>query len=236
MKIERIKAGIDNVYLLRNDKGTILIDAGYPGKAKTLDKALKKNNIMVGDISLVILTHAHWDHIGNTKYLSDVWKAKIAVHHIEAGVVKAGTVAMPPGRTTWGRLFGVFLSVIAKNYTLPKCEVDIHISDDGMLLKDFGFQGRVLHTPGHSDGSVSIIFESGEAFVGDCAMNGFPLTMSPGLPIFATNEGALGQSWQKIIQSGAKTIFPAHGGKFHVSIIEKELEEAFNQTKACLPS
>ena len=68
---------------------------------------------------------------------------------------------------------------------IPATRVDVKIGNEGMSLYDYGIPGRVVYTPGHSSGSISVLLESGEAFVGDLAMNKLPLRATPGLPIFA---------------------------------------------------
>jgi len=59
------------------------------------------------------------------------------------------------------------------------------IGNEGLLLGEFGISGKVIDTPGSFTGSASILLESGEAFVGDMAMNKFPYVQSGGWPIFA---------------------------------------------------
>ncbi len=65
--------------------------------------------------------------------------------------------------------------------------------------------------------------DSGEAFVGDMAMNKFPLRLSPGMPIYAENLEMLFDSWQTLLDAGVKKVFPAHGDSFSADIIRKEL-------------
>jgi hydroxyacylglutathione hydrolase len=43
--------------------------------------------------------------------------------------------------------------------------------DEEMDLLEFGVNGRIVHTPGHTSGSISLLLDSGEAFVGDLAIN-----------------------------------------------------------------
>ena len=81
----------------------------------------------------------------------------------------------------------------------------------------------MLHTPGHSSGSVSVALETGDIFVGDLAMNKFPLRLTPGLPILAEDWSKLKESWELILEHGAKTIYPAHGEPFPAGIIRKVL-------------
>jgi glyoxylase-like metal-dependent hydrolase (beta-lactamase superfamily II) len=70
---------------------------------------------------------------------------------------------------------------------------------------------------------VSILLETGDVFVGDLAMNKFPLRLSPGLPIFAEDWDKVKESWKMLLDQGAKTVYPAHGEPFPADIIQKEL-------------
>ena len=97
------------------------------------------------------------------------------------------------------------------------------IIDSGAPKKDYGISGKVVYTPGHSSGSVSLLLETGEAFVGDMAMNKFPLRLSPGMPIYAENWQVLVDSWKMLLDEGVKTVYPSHGGPFSADIIRKEL-------------
>ena len=63
---------------------------------------------------------------------------------------------------------------------------------------------------------VSVLLDSGDAFVGDMAMNGLPLTLGPSLPIFAEDMSAVKNSWRKLIGMGVKKIYPAHGKPFPI--------------------
>ncbi len=54
-------------------------------------------------------------------------------------------------------------------------------------------------------------------------MNGFPMRIGPGMPIFAENVNALKESWRLLLSSGAKQIYPAHGKPFNADVLEKLL-------------
>ena len=101
----------------------------------------------------------------------------------------------------------------------PPAHVDVVLGDDGLSLADYGITGRILYTPGHSMGSVSVLLETGDAFVGDLAMNEFPLRLSPGLPIFAEDMQKVKESWKKLLDEGARIIYPAHGKPFSAEIM-----------------
>ena len=97
------------------------------------------------------------------------------------------------------------------------------LENEEFSLEEYGISGKVVYTPGHSSGSVSVLLETGEAFIGDMAMNKFPLRLSPGMPIYAENWSKLIDSWQMLLNKGVKTVYPSHGGPFSVDIIRKEL-------------
>ena len=106
---------------------------------------------------------------------------------------------------------------------IPGAHVDVVLGDEGFSLAEYGISGKVIYTPGHSSGSVSVLLETGDVFVGDLAMNKFPLRLRPGLPIFAEDKQKVKESWKLLLDQGAKTIYPAHGKSFSVDTIQKAL-------------
>jgi glyoxylase-like metal-dependent hydrolase (beta-lactamase superfamily II) len=107
---------------------------------------------------------------------------------------------------------------------LPKIKVDRVLDDSGLSLAEYGIPGRVVYTPGHSMGHSSILLDSGDAFVGDMAMNAWFLRLSPGLPVLADDIRMVVESWRKILPMGIQRIYPAHGMEFPVEIMHRELE------------
>ena len=108
--------------------------------------------------------------------------------------------------------------------TVPATGVDRRLSDEVTSLAEFGIAGKVIPTPGHSPGSVSVLLESGEAFVGDLAMNRLPLRLSPGLPIFADDPDQVVQSWRRLLELGVTTVYPAHGKPFSADVMRAAID------------
>jgi glyoxylase-like metal-dependent hydrolase (beta-lactamase superfamily II) len=101
--------------------------------------------------------------------------------------------------------------------------------DADFPLQPFGVPGVIIHTPGHSSGSVSILLETGDVFVGDLAMNAIPLRLTPGLPIFAEDLHRLRESWRSLLLRGAKTVYPAHGRPFQAEVLHKALSMTYDE-------
>jgi glyoxylase-like metal-dependent hydrolase (beta-lactamase superfamily II) len=113
------------------------------------------------------------------------------------------------------------INLFIRSVDIPATGVDIALDDQGLALDEFGIPGRVLHTPGHSPGSVSILLDTGDAIVGDLAMNQIPLRFSPGLPIFAEDIEQVKTSCRLLLDQGAKTVYPAHGKPFAAEILRE---------------
>ena len=217
----RIPLGICNCFLLCGEK-TILIDAGAEGQQKTFVNRLQKLNVDPKDISLILLTHGHWDHIGTLHPIQQLTGAKVAVHHRDQAWVETGKPDFPNGVNGYGRVMSAAAKSLLK-INLPSVKVDMVLDDSGMSLAEYGIPGKIVYTPGHSMGHVTILLDSGDAIVGDMAMNDWYLRPTPGLPVLADDINMVVESWKKILPMGIKRIYPAHGMDFPVDVMQKEI-------------
>jgi hydroxyacylglutathione hydrolase len=104
-------------------------------------------------LKLIVSTHRHWDHIGENAALADATGAEIAVHPDD----RAGLIAPEP-------LFAPF--------PIPPCVPAVELAEGGEIR--FGsIRLRVLHTPGHTPGSVCLLSaDDGLLFSGDTLFAG----------------------------------------------------------------
>ncbi|RLC28474.1 hypothetical protein DRH13_07100 [Candidatus Woesebacteria bacterium] len=193
--IYTIPLGFDNCYIIQ-DEGAVMVDGGAPKMEKGFRKAMEELPINPQDIKLMIMTHGHWDHIGPAKEIKDLTGARIAMHENEKEWLEKSLKPMHPGVTLWGNIFGGIVRMFLPFVHISSTEVDLVLGDEGLTLSEYGIPGKVIHTPGHSSGSVSILLETRDVFVGDLAMNKFPLRLTPGLPIFAEDWAKLKESWE----------------------------------------
>jgi hydroxyacylglutathione hydrolase len=186
-------------------------------------EALERLSIRPGDIRLIVLTHGHWDHIGSAREIKGITGAPIALHRQEKDWLEKSLKPLPPGVTTWGHIFVKIMALFMPLVHIPATDVNLVLGDTEFSLLEYGIPGQIIYTPGHTRGSVSVLLESGEAFVGDLAMSEFPLRLTPGLPIFAEDMQKVRESWKVLLDKGVKTIYPAHGKPFSADIIRKAL-------------
>jgi glyoxylase-like metal-dependent hydrolase (beta-lactamase superfamily II) len=217
-----------NYYLLKYNDGFLLVDAGWVGRYGKFKKALGKIDIEVNEIKYILLTHHHHDHAALVHDIRLDTNCRVIVHKDEVDYLRRGVTFT--GNT---RQFNVWLKLLDKvtspfirlNYTpVILNENDIVISDNYDLYDLTGIKARIIHTPGHSRGSVSLLLENGTCFVGDVAMNTLMIFGQRQRPIEAENYNEVYKSWQKLIHCGAKTIYPSHGSRFVVDELVRTLK------------
>ena len=225
VRIDTIPLGIGHSYVIK-DQGAIIVDGGDTKKTNEFMQGLETISLKPEDIKLIVITHGHFDHIGTAAEIKKITGAKIAMHEREKDWLEKGLMPLPPGLSIWGTvLLGIMKIFMVPFRTITPTQVDIVLDDNEFSLKDYDILGKVIHTPGHSSGSVSVLLETGDAFVGDLAMNTLPMRFSPGLPVFGDSLEMIKNSWRLLLNQGAKMVYPAHGNPFPVGIIEKALTE-----------
>jgi glyoxylase-like metal-dependent hydrolase (beta-lactamase superfamily II) len=170
MQIIKIKLSFSNAYLIK-DKKFILVDAGAPNEADKILAAVQKVGVNTKGISLILHTHGHFDHAGSTAELKRRLGIPVAVHGNDAFMLREGRNGEIKPRNLEARV----IKAIVPN-SFKACEPDILI-DKEISLTDFGVDGKVFFTPGHTKGSLSVLVNN-EAIVGDCSVPAPTITIS----------------------------------------------------------
>jgi len=216
-KINRVLAGRSNVFLLSKRGKNILVDTSPSNCWKKLDRRLA--GMGLDRLDALILTHTHYDHAGNAARIQDKYQAPVIVHRSEGPFLARGEGIVPQGANRLGRLL---IDGIGKNFApdlaCPPCRPDILV-DDIFSLAEYGFNAYIMHTPGHSPGSQSVIVDDAIALVGDAMFGVFPWSV---FPPFAGDAGQMVESWGKLLATNCRLFLPAHGTADSCQLVQKD--------------
>ena len=219
-KIFSLRFGINTCYIIKG-KGTIMIDGGPSGVKNKFKKYLTEFGIDPKEIRLVVLTHADFDHAGSASVIREITDAKIAIHENDRLTLEEGRFSFPPGVTTWGKISHAIFVPLLKRIPIPPQKADIILNDQEFPLYEYGIDGKIIYTPGHTSGHVSVLMENGDLFAGCLAHNIRMFTLRPNLPIYAEDIQKIKEQWKILIDKGVKMIYPGHGKPFPVGRIKK---------------
>jgi len=222
MKTRIIKVPImgSNAYLLKGKGGLILVDTGQKGGTARIKKTLTDLGQAITDIDLIIITHVHYDHVGSLAQIKKESSAEVIVHEAEADLLRSGSCGFPKGTMAFSRaLSGLANRFMDGSFEPVEPEIVIDTSFD---LEEFGLEGEIVHTPGHTEGSLSVILDDGNCIVGDTLFNVLPRSV---YPPFANKESRLMESWKKIREYDCKKYYPGHGRKFGRDKFEKSFKK-----------
>jgi glyoxylase-like metal-dependent hydrolase (beta-lactamase superfamily II) len=177
--IHRLTNGISNFYLIEQSGKLVLVDAGAPRDWHLLGRVVAGLGRDLGDLDAVLLTHAHTDHTGFAEQARATTGARVWVHEDDVQMARTGKVGPRDGKTSSYLLRGAFwrtalvLGRRGATKIIPVREVSQF--GDGQTL-DLPGKPRVVHAPGHTDGSAAILLEDRRIlFTGDvlCTWNAY---------------------------------------------------------------
>lgn len=158
-----------NAYLLLGRR-PVIVDAGTPGSGQKIHNRITALGVDPDDVSLIVITHGHIDHFGSAAELHRLTGAPLAGHIADLGPYRSGRVREPYLPTgPMGRLMARNrnLHVRAEPFE-PAVLVRAETS-----LEDFGLAARIMPTPGHTAGSVSVLTDDGDLVAGDLIAGSF---------------------------------------------------------------
>ena len=149
-----LRYGNTTTFFLKGTNGGLLIDTDYAGTLTRFYKAIKAAGISVRDISCVIATHYHPDHMG---IIGDLQRQGVGLVIVD---VQQDCVHFSDG-----------IFARDKHLTHTPVEEDkairISCSDSREFLSSIGISGEIIHIPSHSSDSIAVVLDNGDCYVGD---------------------------------------------------------------------
>jgi ribonuclease/clavin/mitogillin len=187
MNIVNVGYDSTNYYVLADSKPRLLVDVGWPGTMPKLQAQCKRLGVDLSALQHFLITHYHPDHAGLAQELKRTG-CKLILIDLQIPFVPLLRQHMKPQNN--------YVEIDLKD------TIQLSIDDSRDFLVGIGIRGEIIHTPGHSDDSVSLVLDEGAAFTGDLTH-----------PLLLTDDETdpAHQSWAKIRSLGATTIYGGHG-------------------------
>jgi len=204
--IYRVLPGRSNVFLVSGGGKNMLVDTSPANRWGALCRRLKQLNI--NRLDYLVLTHSHFDHAANASKVRETFGAKVLVHESEEVVLSAGENVMIKGSNAFSMiLVNLFAKSLLRRRKYEPCAADL-IVNSSFSFPGEGLRIYLVHTPGHTHGSVSLIVDDEIALVGDAMFGVFPWSV---LPPYAENVDLLRESWETLLATGCNLFLPSHG-------------------------
>ena len=221
--IHRVVWGRCNCYLVSKEDRFLLIDAGRKKSWKRLDRGLHRLGVTKDSAISLVLTHCHFDHTENAALFKKTYNAPIIVHTSEGDCLKKGDNPPIMGTGPVTKVLTGMMNRTPLHARLRYDPADFDIAvDEAFDLKPLGFPGYVLHTPGHSPGSMSVVIDNDVAIVGDAMFGVFRDSV---FPPFGCDTGLMVASWKKLLDTGCEIYLPAHGFERRRDIVKRQYEK-----------
>lgn len=188
----KIKYGNTNTFFIHGTNGNLLVDTDYAGTLSAFYKAIKQQSIGLSEITYVLATHYHPDHIGLISELMELGVKLLLVDTQMEYIHFADEIFGRDKRLNYAPIN------ITEAMIVP-------LAESREFLRDIGIDGEILSTPSHSQDSISLALDNGTCIVGDLE----PIDY---LEAYDDNE-ALKKDWKAIMSYNPKVIYYAHANE-----------------------
>jgi len=222
-EIIQILSGRSNVFLLTNREKNILIDTSVSRLWSRIQNIIERSGIT--KIDYLILTHAHFDHAANANKIKEKYKTTVIVQKDEAIYLANGDNILPNGTTIFTKpIVNVLGRRLFSRFKYEPCQPNILVNSEYDLSK-LGFNAYLIHTPGHTAGSMSLIIDDELAIVGDTMFGVFKWSV---FPPYAEDEKLMIKSWGKLLETKCSEFIPSHGTAKSRLLVQKEYNKRVN--------
>lgn len=207
-----IDLGGVNAYLFKGQDGFLLFDTGFPGQLKKLEEALLTKGCPLNRLKLILISHGDLDHSGNCLKLREHSLAQIGMHEGDIEMVKSGDYSQNrkkvPDYCPYKFKMLLRISTLVKISPFEPFYPDL-IVDEDFSLQPYGFEEKIIYTPGHSKGSISLMDANQNLYCGDLIYNFFKPEF---LLIFDLKQAK--STIAKLKKLNINYVYPGHGKPF----------------------
>jgi glyoxylase-like metal-dependent hydrolase (beta-lactamase superfamily II) len=186
--IKLIQYGTTNTYLIKGSRGSVLFDTGWAGTLNAFCRAMGEADERVQDITYLLISHYHPDHMGIAQEIADMGPTILAadiqadyIHSSDRILERDRRAAFKPIRDSEIRFFSM--------------------DESRQILNGIGIDGCIYSTPGHSDDSISLMLDDGGLFVGD---------LNPLYELELHKDSQIGQTWKMLLGKHPKRVYYGH--------------------------
>ena len=163
------------ITVLMESGRAILVDTGLQGSVLPLALGLKNLGLTLDHVDTVVITHAHPDHCGGLAEVVEGTQIRVAAHQLDAAIISGTTTPPNPLKN---ELLAKMAEPVLPMLMGDPVPVDIALQDGDTI--PFGTEVRVVHLPGHTDGSIALHLPNKRIIiVGDALQYKFSLKLSP---------------------------------------------------------
>ena len=176
-----------NYWVVSAGTSRLLVDLGWPGTIGKMLANLRRMDVPLDEIRYGLATHYHIDHAGLAQELKQAG-VPLLVLDVQLSAI--------PIMKRWTKPHDNYVDITMHD------NVVISFAEGRSVLAQIGIPGEIVHTPGHSDDSVSLLLDDGSAFTGDLT--------HPTL-VGESDAAVVSASWRSLRERGATRVYPAHG-------------------------
>ena len=176
-----------NFWVVSSGPSRLLVDLGWMGRAGALFANLERMGVPLNEIGWGLATHYHGDHAGAAQDLKQEGMRLLVMEE---------QVHAIPLMKQWMKPADNYTDIDTRDNVVISCAAS------RVFLLERGIPGEIVHTPGHSDDSVTLILDDGRAFTGDLTNEAMVAREDPAV---------VARSWQLLRDRGVTTIYAGHG-------------------------
>ncbi len=207
VKVTRLLMGRSNIFLVSNDRFTMAVDTSI-GFERRMALGRVRKALEGRKLDALLLTHTHFDHAGNTAAYRRTFGCSVMVHESEADFLKAGYSPVPDGSVPVTRILNRLDKHKIKFLVRTEPAVPDILIGSELDLNPEGIPVRIIHTPGHSCGSVAAVVDESIVITGDSIVHVFSRKI---FPPFCDDVPALLKSWEALLATSCNLFLPSHG-------------------------